>query len=69
MKVAFKKPEQNANHELVYVNEILEGIFYFEPSQSAFIYEPTTGPQIILPQSDDAEARQTLIGKLSQLYH
>lgn len=69
MKVEFRQTEnEETHHEEVFVNEILEGKFYFEDTQSAFIFEPTTGPQIILAQVDYDQARQTLIGKLSQLY-
>lgn len=67
MKIEFKKSANRPDQEYVFVNEILEGKMSFDDDEEAFVYEPTTGPRIVLPLDYD-EAHQVLIGKLSQLY-
>lgn len=69
MKIDFKPSAPDASCELVFVNDILEGEFYFDVAREAYLFVPAMGDHLLLPRVNDQEARQLLINKLSRRYN
>lgn len=69
MKIEFKTSDIEPGHQWVFVNEILEGEFYYDDKSQSFRYVPTLGNEILLPCTAHDEARKQLIGKLSRIYN
>lgn len=69
MKIEFKQSAPDTRCELVFVNDILEGEFYFDVSREAYLFVPAMGDHLLLPRVNDQEARQLLINKLSRRYN